>query len=191
MVMESSGYQTPPHCPTPTEVSPGKLPEKPNACAKPITTGSTALLRCTRPIPLCVSTLAPKGASGGASPVGLRVVLDHGIGPLTFHPTRLGPKLREIITASTYASESSGLYRITMSVLGRRFNRLKESGLVIRRFHQRNCAYVCSLARASSCWRGIARLSVESSGSRIPHFTMPFAAEQLPSWEASKLRARG
>ena len=32
---------------------------------------------------------------------------------------------------------------------------------------------------------GIARLSVESSGSQITHFTTPFSACQLPSWKAS------
>ena len=32
---------------------------------------------------------------------------------------------------------------------------------------------------------GIARLSVESSGSQITHFTMPFCAGQLSSWKAS------
>jgi len=31
----------------------------------------------------------------------------------------------------------------------------------------------------------IARLSVESSGSLVNHFTTPFSAWQLPSWKAS------
>jgi len=45
------------------------------------------------------------------------------------------------------------------------------------------------LAPEDFAGKGIARLSVESSGSQITHFTTPFSARQRLSWKASRFPA--